>query len=184
MEKQWYVIHTYSGYENRVKSAIEKKVEALHLQDKIFKILIPMEDVVEYTKKGEKKIKSVKKLPGYILVEMILDDQSWYVIRNTQGVASFVGCGAKPSPLEESEIEQVMGIGTRSRPKIRKRFEIGESIVVSSGPFADFDGIIKEVNHERGKLKVALSIFGRETPVELDFEQVRKIDQEKSKKSG
>lgn len=183
MEKQWYVIHTYSGYENKVKASLERKIESLHLQDKISRIIIPMEDVVEYTKRGEKRIKSVKKYPGYLLVEMALDDQSWYIVRNTQGVASFVGCEAKhPTPLQEQEFEQTMGIGVKKKPKPRKKFEIGESIVVSSGPFVDFNGIIREIYEERGKLKVMLSIFGRETPAELNFEQVKKYDYEKKKR--
>lgn len=174
MKKSWYVLHTYSGYENKVKMNLERKIESMNLKEKISRILIPTRDVIEFTKSGEKKIVPKKKFPGYILVEMAMDDNVWYVVRNTHGVTSFVGSGNKPSPLTEGEINQILGsIG--AKPKTEKIFEKGESIQVNSGPFTDFSGIIEEVNEEKRKIKALLSIFGRETPVELEFEQIRKI---------
>lgn len=176
MEKKWYVIHTYSGYENKVKANLERLIESMNLRDKISRILIPTEDVVEFTKGGEKKIVPKKKFPGYMLVEMTMDDDAWYVVRNTQGVTSFVGIGAKPDALESKEVDQILNqMGMATAPKQKKVFEKGQSIQVDSGPFTNFSGTIEEINEERRKLKVLLSIFGRETPVELEFEQVRKL---------
>lgn len=175
MEKKWYVLHTYSGYENKVKINLEKIIKTMNLEEKITQIRIPTEEVVEI-KGGEKRIVSKKKFPGYILIEMVMDDDAWYVIRSTRGITSFVGAGAKPAPLKEKEVNQILGkAGRAQKPKVKKLYEVGESIQVTFGPFTDFTGTIIEVQEERGKLKVLLSIFGRETPVELDFDQVKKI---------
>lgn len=175
MEKSWYVIHTYSGYENKVKANLEKRVESMNVGDKIFRVLVPMEDEVEI-KDGKRKIAKRKVFPGYVLVEMILTDESWYVVRNTPGVTGFVGTGSKPIPLLEGEIKSIlkhMGI-EEARPKVS--FEIGETIRVISGPFQNFIGTVEETYPDKGKMKVLVAMFGRETPVELDFAQAQKTD--------
>lgn len=173
---KWYVLHTYSGYENKVKMSLEKKIATLNLAHKIGSVLIPTEEIVEFTKRGEKRVVPKKKFPGYILVQMEMDDEVWYCIRNTEGVSSFVGSGTQPAPLGQEEVDQILGDMTATtKPRPRKNYERGESVQVSTGPFSDFTGTIQEVNEERGKLRVLLSIFGRETPVELDFDQVKKI---------
>lgn len=174
MDKQWYVIHTYSGYENKVKANLEKRIESMNMEEKIFRILVPMEDEVEI-KNGKKKISKKKVFPGYVLVEMIMTDDSWYVVRNTPGVTGFVGTGSKPIPLTEGEAKNIirqMGI-EEARPKIG--FEVGENVRVISGPFEDFTGNIEEIFADKSKMRVMISMFGRETPVELDFSQVEKI---------
>lgn len=174
MEKAWYVIHTYSGYENKVKANLERRVASMGMEDKIFRILVPMEEEYEY-KDGKRKLTKKKIYPGYVIVEMIMSDDSWYVVRNTPGVTGFVGSGSKPLPLQEKEIGlilQQMGIDT-PRPKID--FDLGEHVRVIRGPFENFSGVIEEINPERGKLKVLVSMFGRETPVELEYNQVEKI---------
>lgn len=170
--RQWYVVHTYSGYENKVKTDLEKRVESMGMEDKIFQVLVPIEEVVEY-KDGKKKVSQRKVFPGYVMVEMIVTDDSWYVVRNTPGVTGFVGSGVKPIPLEKHEVEVIlrgMGIG-----KTKTDFAVGESVKVTSGPFQDFTGSITEVNLDKAKLWVSISMFGRETPVELDFHQVSKL---------
>lgn len=175
MEKNWYVIHTYSGYENKVKANLEKRVESMNVGDKIFRVLVPMEDEVEI-KDGKRKIAKRKVFPGYVLVEMTLTDESWYVVRNTPGVTGFVGTGSKPIPLLDSEIKNIlkhMGMD-EARPKVI--FEIGESIRVISGPFQNFIGSVEEIYPDKGKMKVLVAMFGRETPVELDFIQAQKTD--------
>lgn len=174
MDKNWYVIHTYSGYENKVKANLERRVESMAMEDKIFRVLVPMEEEVEI-KDGKKKIVKRKVFPGYVLVEMIMSDDSWYVVRNTPGVTGFVGSGAKPIPLHDGEVKAIlhqMGI-EEQRPRVD--YELGESIKVIGGPFQNFAGVIDEIDVDRGKLRVLVSMFGRETPVELDFSQVEKI---------
>jgi len=175
MEKNWFVIHTYSGYENKVKANLEKRVESMNVGDNIFSVLVPMEDEVE-VKDGKRKITKKKVFPGYVLVEMILTDDSWYVVRNTPGVTGFVGTGAKPIPLLESEVRSIlkhMGIET-AKPKML--YDLGESVRVTSGPFQNFIGMVEEIHPDKGKLKVLVAMFGRETPIELDFSQVQKAD--------
>lgn len=174
MTRNWYVVHTYSGYENKVKANLEKRLESMGMEDKIFKIMVPMEEQVEY-KNGKKKAVKKKIFPGYVLVEMIVTDDSWYVVRNTPGVTGFVGSGTKPTPLVESELKNIlkqMGI-EEEKPKLD--VSIGESIKVISGPFENFVGKIDEINHEKRKIKVLVSMFGRETPVELEFNQIEKM---------
>lgn len=177
MEKRWYVVHTYSGYENKVKTNLEKRVESMGMGDKIFRVLVPMEEEIE-TKDGKKKSVMKKVFPGYVLVEMVMTDDSWYVVRNTPGVTGFVGssgAGSKPTPLLEEEARAIlkqMGM-EEARPKVD--FIIKESVKVVDGPFQNFIGYIDEINAEKQKLKVYVNMFGRETPVELDFTQVEKI---------
>ena len=179
-EKRWYVIHTYSGYENKVKANLEHRIESMGMEDRIFQVLVPMEDEIEI-RQGQRHTVQKKVYPGYVLVEMILDPDSWFVVRNTPGVTSFVGGAnipgvrSEPIPLDEHEVKQIlrhMGVET---PKFRVAFTKGQSVRVTDGPFAEFIGTVDEVNPERNKIKVLVSIFGRETPVELDFLQVEKL---------
>ncbi|MEW6183112.1 MAG: transcription termination/antitermination protein NusG [Bacillota bacterium] len=174
MSKQWYVIHTYSGYENKVKANLEKRIASMNMGDKIFRIVVPEEDEVEI-KDGKKKILKRKIYPGYVLVEMIMGDESWYVVRNTPGVTGFVGSGNKPVPLTEPEAEQILKQAEGDIPRIRIDLTPGEKIRVTSGPFQNFIGVLEEINTEKAKLKVSVSMFGRETPIELDYSQVEKI---------
>lgn len=173
-KRQWYVVHTYSGYENKVKANLEKRVSSMGMEGKIFEVIVPMEETMEM-KDGQKKLVKKKIFPGYILVEMILTDDSWYVVRNTPGVTGFVGSGSRPTPLLEEEVEQILKQMGMEKPKPRIDLEIGQSVRVRSGPFAEFVGSIEEIDLERGKLRVLVSMFGRETPVELDFSQVEKL---------
>jgi transcriptional antiterminator NusG len=177
---EWFVVHTYAGYENKVKSNLESRVRSMNMEERIFEVSIPMEDVIEF-KGGRKAVVQKKVFPGYLLVRMDLDDDSWYVVRNTPGVTGFVGSGAKPTPLSRKEVENILGaggkVGEEKEKKIRPRleFEVGEQVRVVTGPFADFNGAISEIDVDRSKLKVLVNIFGRETPVELDFGQVAKL---------
>lgn len=174
-EKRWYVIHTYSGYENKVSANLERKVHSLGMENEIFRIVIPMENEVEI-KDGKKRSVQRKVFPGYVLVEMIVNDRSWYAVRNTPGVTGFVGSGSKPIPLTEDEVRQIMrSMGVEeSRPKID--FQLHQLVRLKSGPFADCLGKVSEINEERGKLKVLVDMFGRETPVEVDFTQVEEAE--------
>jgi len=174
MEKQWYVIHTYSGYENKVKANLEKRLESMNMGDKIFRVLVPMEDEVQ-VKDGKKTISKRKVYPGYVLVEMVLTDDSWYVVRNTPGVTGFVGTGAKPIPLREPEVKSILRHMGMESPKAKVEFEVGQSVRVINGPFENFIGAVEEVYPDKGKLKVMVSMFGRETPVELEFSQVTRV---------
>jgi transcriptional antiterminator NusG len=182
-DKRWYVIHTYSGYENKVKANLEHRIESMGMEDRIFQVLVPMEDEIEI-RQGQRHTVQKKVYPGYVLVEMILDPDSWFVVRNTPGVTSFVGGSnipgvrSEPVPLDETEVKQIlrhMGVET---PKYRVAFTKGQSVRVTDGPFSEFIGTVDEVNPERNKVKVLVSIFGRETPVELDFLQVEKLLEE------
>ncbi|NLJ73410.1 MAG: transcription termination/antitermination protein NusG [Firmicutes bacterium] len=169
----WYVVHTYSGYENKVKANLERRVESMGMEDKIFRVIVPTEEVVEF-KDGKRKVSQRKLFPGYVMVEMIVTDDSWYVVRNTPGVTGFVGSGVKPIPLEDHEVRTILrDMGVEGAPK--SDFEVGESVKVVTGPFVNFTGSISEINLEKGKLRVSISMFGRETPVELDFDQVSKL---------
>jgi transcriptional antiterminator NusG len=177
MEKRWYVLHTYSGYENKVKTNLEKRVESMEMTDKIFRVLVPMEEEIE-TKNGKRKTVMKKVFPGYVLVEMIMTDDSWYVVRNTPGVTGFIGstgAGSKPTPLQPEEVNSILRQMGIQDPKPRVDFELKENIRVTDGPFANFVGSIEEIQADKGKLKVLVNMFGRETPVELDFAQVEKI---------
>ncbi|WP_338826005.1 Transcription termination/antitermination protein NusG [Moorella thermoacetica] len=174
MEKAWYVIHTYSGYENKVKANLEKRVESMNMGDKIFRIIVPMEDEVQI-KDGKRKIVKRKVYPGYVMVEMVLTDASWYVVRNTPGVTGFVGTGNKPIPLREEEVDQILQQMGVEEPRPRIDVTVGENVRVTSGPFENFIGSIEEIMPDKGKLRVLVSMFGRETPIELDFNQIEKI---------
>ncbi len=173
IDKHWYVIHTYSGYENKVKANLERRVESMGMEDMIFRVFVPTEEEIEF-KDGKKKINKKKVFPGYVLVEMVMSDDSWYVVRNTPGVTGFVGSGARPIPLDPEEVRAILKQLGFDEAKPKVAFAVGDSVRVVSGPFENFSGLIEEVNIERGKLRVAISMFGRETPVELDFEQVEK----------
>ncbi len=171
----WYVVHTYSGYENKIKVDLTKRVESMNMQDKIFQVIIPEEQEVEY-KGGKKKVTTRRVFPGYVIVNMIMDEDSWYVVHHTPGVTGFVGSGTKPIPLMDEEINKIltqMGLMGK-KPRIIN-LEVGENIRVNSGPFENFEGVVKEVLQDRGKVRVNISMFGRETPVELDYEQINKI---------
>jgi transcriptional antiterminator NusG len=172
----WLVIHTYAGYENRVKTNLMSRIQSMNVDDKIFEVIIPMEDVMEI-KQGRKQVVQKKVFPGYLLVRMYLDDDSWYVVRNTPGVTGFVGSGAKPTPLSDREIDKILQVKPEDKKKLRPRleFEEQESVRVVTGPFANFTGTISEINVDQSKLKVLVNIFGRETPVELGFDQVAKL---------
>ncbi|MFA5537501.1 MAG: transcription termination/antitermination protein NusG [Bacillota bacterium] len=174
MEKQWFVIHTYSGYENKVKANLEKRVESMNMEDKIFRIMVPVEDEIQ-VKDGKKKTLKRKVFPGYVLVEMNMTDDSWFVVRNTPGVTGFVGTGAKPVPLHEAEINQILKQMGVEEPKARIDVELGENVRVTSGPFESFIGSVDEINTEKAKIRVLVSMFGRETPIELEFHQVEKL---------
>ena len=177
MEKNWYVVHTYSGYENKVKANLEKRVESMGMQDKIFRVIVPEEEETDI-KNGKKKTVKRKVFPGYVLVEIVMTDDSWYVVRNTPGVTGFVGssgAGSKPTPLLPEEINSILKhLGENERP-IDIDFEIGETVKVNEGPFANFTGSIEEIDKDKAKVKVLVNMFGRDTPVELEFTQVEKI---------
>ncbi|MDD5747806.1 MAG: transcription termination/antitermination protein NusG [Actinomycetota bacterium] len=173
-DKKWYVIHTYSGYENKVKDNLMHRIESTRMEEKIFEVIAPVEDVIEY-KSRKKQLTQKKLLPGYLLVRMVLDDDSWYVVRNTPGVTGFVGSQAKPIPISDEEVERILARQEAEKPKISAEFSEGDGVKVVEGPFAEFTGIVSEVSLDQSKLKVLVSIFGRETPIELSFEQVVKI---------
>lgn len=175
MSRQWYVIHTYSGYENKVKANLEKRIESMNMEDKIFRILVPMEDEIE-VKDGKKKITKRKVFPGYVLVEMIMTDDSWYVVRNTPGVTGFVGSGSKPIPLDEVEVQQIIRQMGMDEPRTKVNFAVGEQVRVISGPFENFGGAVEEILLDKGKIRVLINMFGRETPVELEYNQAEKIN--------
>ena len=170
----WYVIHTYSGYEERVKRNLEQRVRFMDSGDEIFEVVIPTEEEVEI-RGGQRRTVAKKMLPGYILVQMRMSDQSWNIVRNTPGVTGFVGSGGKPVPLDNEEVDQIIQQMRAEVPKVKVGFRQGQSVRVIDGPFTDFVGIVDEIGTEKGKVKVLLSLFGRETPVELDFLQVEKL---------
>jgi transcription termination/antitermination protein NusG len=173
----WYVVHTYSGYENKVKANLESRIHTMQMEGKIFGVHIPMEDVMEI-KSGKKQVVKRKQFPGYLLVRMVYDNDSWYVVRNTPGVTGFVsaGTGSKPTPLSKREVDKILAVKKEEvRPQVRLGFEEGDIVRITSGPFADFNGTINEINADQAKLKVLVNIFDRETPVELSFDQVSKV---------
>ncbi len=176
MAKKWYVIHTYSGYENKVKTNLLHRIESMGMQEKIFDVFIPKESVTDLKAGGRKVTQEKKVFPGYILVQMELDDDSWYVVRNTPGVTGFVGAQAKPVALSRAEVDRIRKrVTAGAKPKTMTDFLEGMAVKVTGGPLADFDGVVSEVNADQGKVKVMVSIFGRETPVELGFDQVAKL---------
>jgi len=178
MEKNWYVAHTYSGYENKVKMNLEKRVETMGMEDKIFRVIVPERDETEI-KNGKKKVMKKKVFPGYVLTEMIMTDDSWYVVRNTPGVTGFVGSsgqGSKPTPLLPDEVDRILKQMGMDRQNVDVDFEVKENVRVTEGPFADFSGTIENIDVDKQKLKVHVNMFGRETPIELDFNQVEKLN--------
>ncbi len=173
-EGSWYVIHSYSGYENKVKQNLEQRIESMDMQHRIFDVVVPTEEEVEI-RDGKRRTLSKRVFPGYILVHMVLDDESWYVVRNTPGVTGFVGSGTRPVPLSDEEVNKILERMEEEQPRIKVNFRLGETVRIVEGPFADFMAMVDEIYPERGKVRVLVSIFGRETPVEMDFLQVEKI---------
>lgn len=172
--KRWYVVHTYSGHESKVKANLLRRVESMGMENRIFQVEVPEEKVIEI-KDGKRLEKPKKIFPGYILVEMILDEESWHAVRNTPGVTSFVGSANKPTPLMDREVRKILRRSTSGKTRVQIDLKVGDHIKVINGPFTDFTGDIIEISPERGKLKVSVSIFGRPTPVELEFPQVTKV---------
>jgi transcription termination/antitermination protein NusG len=173
-QKRWYIVHTYSGYEERVKRNLEQRIKFMDAEDKIFQVVIPTEDEIEI-RGGQRRTVTRKIFPGYVLVEMNMDDESWQVVRNTPGITGFVGGGNKPSPLAPDEVKSILRQMEEGAPQVKIGFRKGESVRVVDGPFTDFIGIVDEINLSKGKVKVMLSLFGRETSVELDFLQVERL---------
>jgi transcriptional antiterminator NusG len=169
----WYVVNTYSGHENKVRANLEHRIQSMNQSDKIVQVVVPTEQVIE-TKDGQKVTNERRVFPGYVLVQMELTDDSWSLVKNTPGVTGFVGAQNKPSPLSRAEVDRIMHTASVERPKAKAEFSVGEMVRVTSGPLSDFSGEVSEVNADQAKLKVMVSIFGRETPVELAFEQVKK----------
>ncbi|MGG5254590.1 transcription termination/antitermination protein NusG [Neobacillus sp. SM06] len=177
MEKNWYVVHTYSGYENKVKANLEKRVESMGMADKIFRVIVPEEEETDM-KNGKKKVVKRKVFPGYVLVELVMTDDSWYVVRNTPGVTGFVGSagsGSKPTPLLPEEVGVILKRMGVEEKRVDVDYELGETVKVTTGPFANFTGVIEEMDKDKAKLKVLVNMFGRDTPVELDFTQIDKL---------
>ena len=173
-EKHWFVIHTYSGYEERVKKNLEQRIKFMDSGDDVLQVIIPTEEEIE-VRSGQRRTVTKKILPGYVLIQMKMTDHGWDIVRNTPGVTGFVGSGSKPVPLQEEEINKILKQMTAEAPRVKVGFKKGQSIRVTDGPFSDFVGSVDDINAEKGKVKVLLSLFGRETPVELDFLQVEKL---------
>ncbi|HET7035390.1 MAG TPA: transcription termination/antitermination protein NusG [Thermomicrobiaceae bacterium] len=171
----WFVVHTYSGYENKVRQNLLHRVETMDVTDKIFEVVVPTQEEVEISG-GQRRSVQRKVFPGYVLVRMLMDDDSWYVVRNTPGVTSFVGMGNKPTPLGENEVQIILKGMTAPAPKVKVSLSLGDTVRIVDGPFSDFRGSIDEIDHEKAKVKVLVSFFGRETPVTLDFLQVERED--------
>ncbi len=172
--RRWYVLHTYSGYEENVARNLKQRIESLDMQEKIFNVLVPTEKKIKI-KNGKRKIVTEKIFPGYVLVEMLVDDDSWYVVRNTPNVTGFVGSGTTPTPIDEEEVKSLQKRMGVEEPEFVIDVTMGEAVRITDGPFKNFEGKISEIDDKRGKVKVLVSMFGRETPVELDFLQVKKI---------
>ncbi len=172
--KHWFVIHTHSGHEKRVQKSLEQRMKLMDSETEIYRVIVPTEDEVE-VRGGQKRTVAKKILPGYVLVQMKMSDQSWNMVRNTPGVTGFVGSGSKPVPLREEEIDQILKQMEVATPKVKVGFKQGQSVRVTDGPFTDFVGIVDEISADKGRVKVLLSLFGRETPVELDFMQVERL---------
>lgn len=171
---RWYIVHTYSGHENKVAKSIKQRVQSLGFETRIFDIIVPTRNTIKVSQ-GKKETVKEKIFPGYVLVKMILDDESWLLIRTTQGVTAFIGAGNKPTPISEKEVEAIQKFMDAEEPLYKTAFTIGEAVKIVDGPFSDFLGTIDDIDEAKGKLKVLVSIFGRETPVELDFLQVNKL---------
>lgn len=170
---KWYVLHTYSGYENKVRKSIETRIDALDLTDRVYEIVVPTQDEIEI-RSGQRHTVQKKVFPGYVLVRMEMDDDTWYALRNTPGVTGFVNINNVPIPLPDSEVQGILKGMTAEAPKVKVSFAVGDTVRITDGPFADFRGEIDEINQEKGKIRVLVSFFGRETPVELDFLQAER----------
>ncbi|MEN8098183.1 MAG: transcription termination/antitermination protein NusG [Chloroflexota bacterium] len=173
-DRNWFVIHCYSGYENKVSHNLEQRIETMGMQDMIFDVVVPTEEEIE-VKEGKRRTVERRVFPGYILVQMILTEDSWYVVRNTPGVTGFVGMGNEPTPLRTDEVNAIMKRMEADAPRVKVTYKIGQKVRVTDGPFADFMGTVNEIDMDRAKVRVFVSFFGRETPVELDFLQVEKM---------
>lgn len=173
-DAKWYIIHTYAGHENKVARSLKQRVEAMGFDDRIYDIIVPTRNTIKVAQ-GKKETVKEKIFPGYVLVRMILDDESWFMVRSTQGVTSFIGAGNKPTPISEKEVEAIKKFMNMEEPLYKVSFAVGEAVKITDGPFSEFLGTIDSIDETRGKLRVLVSIFGRETPVELDFLQVKKI---------
>jgi transcriptional antiterminator NusG len=172
-DRAWYVVHCYSGYENKVKHNLEQRIETMRMQSQIFQVVVPTEDEME-VRDGKRRIIERRVFPGYILVQMVLTDDSWFVVRNTPGVTGFVGMGNEPTPLRPEEVQAIMKRMEAEAPKIKVTFKSGQKVRIIDGPFNEFIGMVDDIDMERAKVRVLVSFFGRETPVELDFLQVEK----------
>ncbi len=172
--RRWYVIHTYSGYENKVKQNLMHRIETMEMQDQIFRVIVPTEEEIEI-KNGQRRTVQKKVFPGYVLVQMRMTDDSWYVVRNTPGVTSFVGHGNRPTALDDAEVKAILKQMEEEAPKVRVSYQVGQAVKITDGPFTDFEGIVDAIDHERGRVRVLVSFFGREAPVELDFLQVSRL---------
>ena len=173
-DRRWYVIHTYSGYENKVKQNLIHRIETMEMQDQIFRVIVPTEEEIEI-KNSQRRTVQKKVFPGYVLVQMRMNESSWYVVRNTPGVTSFVGHGNRPTPLEDTEVKAILKQMEQEAPKVKVSYQVGQSVKITDGPFTDFEGVVDAIDHERGRVRVLVSFFGRETPVELDFLQVTRL---------
>jgi transcription termination/antitermination protein NusG len=173
-DRRWYVIHTYSGYENKVRQNLMHRIESMEMQDQIFRVIVPTEEEIEI-KNGQRRTVQKKVFPGYVLVQMRMNDDSWYVVRNTPGVTSFVGHGNRPTPLEDAEVKAILKQMEQEAPKVRVSYQVGQAVKITDGPFTDFEGVVDAIDHERGRVRVLVSFFGREAPVELDFLQVTRL---------
>ena len=173
-EARWYVVHTYSGYENKVRQNLEHRVRSMGVADSIFRVLVPSEEEIEI-RDGQRRTVQRKIFPGYILVQMLLSDETWHVVRHTPGVTGFVGPGSNPVPLPEHEVQAILKQIEAEAPKIRVEFTVGQAVRIADGPFSDFEGVVDEIDQEKGKVRVLVSFFGRETPIELDFMQIERL---------
>jgi|SRR5579885_3455834 len=173
-QAKWYIIHTYAGHENKVQHALRQRSETMGFVDRIFDIIVPVRNTIKVSQ-GKKETVKEKIFPGYVLVKMLLDDETWFMVRSTPGVTSFIGAGSKPTPISEKEVEAIQQFMKQEEPMYKVSFATGEAVKIVDGPFTDFLGTIDKIDEKRGKLTVLVSIFGRETPVELDFLQVKKI---------
>ena len=173
-DRQWYVIHTYSGYENKVKKNLEHRIQALDLTSHIFRIVVPTEEEIEI-RNGQRHNVQRKVYPGYVLIQMRMSDEAWYLVRNTPGVTGFVGMGTKPTALGKEEAAHILHQMEAEAPRVKVTYTRGQTVKITDGPFADFEGKVEDVNQEKGKVRVLVSIFGRETPVELDFLQIDRL---------
>lgn len=173
-EGKWFVVHTYSGHENKAAEALKQRIQTMNLSHEIFEVVVPIRNVI-VVRHGKKEEQKEKIFPGYILVRMLLEDDSWLAVRTTPGVTAFVGVGNKPTPISDKEVEAIMKFSRLEAPKFKTKFSKGEAVKIIDGPFADFLGTVETIDEEKGKVRVLVSIFGRETPVELDFLQVSKL---------